>query len=88
MTINNLRQSPDFQLVTSGLTFLAGNPANMIEYTQGPQSTLITYTIIGNQLYTIAYLADSTRYSNYKPVVQQMINSLAINSTACIENFC
>ena len=88
MTINSLRQSPGFQLVTSSPTNLAGNPASMIQYTQGPLVTLAVYTIIGNQLYTIAYVVDSTQYSKYVPMVQQMVRSFVINSTACTENFC
>jgi hypothetical protein len=88
MIINSLKQSPGFQFVASNATVLAGNPANMIQYTQGPLFTLAIYTIVGNQLYTIAYIVDSTQYLNYIPVVQQMVNSLVINSTACTENFC
>jgi hypothetical protein len=88
MTIKNLNQSPGINFVTSSPVVLGGNPANMIEYTEGPFTTIAIYTIIGNQLYTLAYVADSTQVSKYAPIVQQIIKSLVINSTACTINFC
>lgn len=88
MTITNLKQSPDIHFVTSSPVVLAGNPANMIEYTEGPLTTIAIYTIIGNQLYALAYVVDSTQASKYAPIVQQMIKSLVIDSTACTLNFC
>lgn len=88
ITISSQRQTPGFQLVASSPTNLAGNPAHMIQYSQGPLVTLAIYTIIGNELFTIAYAVDSTQYSKYVPVVQQMVRSLDINSTACTENLC
>ena len=88
MTIKNLKQSPGINFVTSSPVVLAGNPANMIEYTEGPFTTIAIYTIIGNQLYTLAYVADSTQVSKYVPIVQQVIKSLVINSTACTINIC
>ena len=88
MTINNLKQSPGLNFVTSSPVVLAGYPANMIEYTEGPFTTIAIYTIIGNQLYTLAYVVDSTQASKYAPIVQQMIKSLVIDSTACTRNFC
>jgi hypothetical protein len=88
MTITNLKQSPGINFVTSSPVVLAGNPANMIEYTEGPFTTIAIYTVIGNQLYTLAYVADSTQVSKYAPIVQQVIKSLVINSTACTINLC
>ena len=88
MTLNNLKQSPGINFVTSSPVVLAGNPANMIEYTEGSLTTIAIYTIIGNQLYTLAYVVDSTQASKYAPIVQQMIKSLVIDGTACTINFC
>jgi hypothetical protein len=44
MTITNLKQSPDINFVTSNPVILAGNQANMIEYTEGPLTTIAIYT--------------------------------------------
>jgi hypothetical protein len=88
MTINSLKQSPGINFVTSNPVVLAGKQANMIEYTNGPLTTIAIYTIIGNQLYTLAYVVDSTQASKYAPIVQQMIKSLVIDSTSCKINSC
>ena len=39
-------------------------------------------TIIGDKAYSLQYIADAPRYSEYLPAVRNMIHSLAINSSA------
>jgi hypothetical protein len=36
-------------------------------------------TIIGDKAYSVQYIADAPKYSDYLPIVQRMMNSLAIN---------
>jgi hypothetical protein len=38
-------------------------------------------TIIGDKAYSLQYIVDAPRYSEYLPVVRNMIHSLAINSS-------
>lgn len=38
-------------------------------------------TIIGDKAYIIQYIADMSRYSDYLPIVQNMVLSLAIRSS-------
>jgi hypothetical protein len=37
-------------------------------------------TIIGDKAYSVQYIADSSQYSDYLPIVQKMIGSLMIKS--------
>ena len=37
------------------------------------------YVIDGNKVYTLAYLAESDKYSTYLPIAQQMIESFRID---------
>jgi hypothetical protein len=82
ITINSLKQSPGFQLATSSPANLAGNPAYMIQYSEGPLVTLAIYTIIGNQLYTVAYVVDSAEYSKYVPTII-MVYHLPLSISIC-----
>jgi hypothetical protein len=42
-------------------------------------------TIIGDKAYSVQYIANAPRYSDYLPTVQKMIDSLAIkNSTGTV----
>jgi len=38
-------------------------------------------TIIGDIAYSVQYIADASRYSDYLPTVQKMIDSLVIKNT-------
>jgi hypothetical protein len=38
-------------------------------------------TIIGDKVYSVQYIADAARYTDYLPIVQRMIDSLVINPT-------
>jgi hypothetical protein len=38
-------------------------------------------TIIGDKAYSVQYIADAPRYSDYLPTVQKMIDSLVIKNT-------
>jgi tetratricopeptide (TPR) repeat protein len=46
----------------------------------GLQKLMEVGTIIGNKAYYVQYIADAPRYSDYLPVLQNMINSLQITS--------
>jgi hypothetical protein len=46
----------------------------------GLQKLMEVGTVIGDKAYYVQYIADAPRYSNYLPVVQNMINSLQITS--------
>jgi hypothetical protein len=65
---------------------LAGKPAYMLIGTYdltsfGLQKLMETGTIIGDKVYSLQYIADAPKYSEYLPAVQNMIHSLAINSS-------
>jgi hypothetical protein len=38
-------------------------------------------TIIGDKAYSVQYIADAPKYSDYLPTVQKMIDSLVINKS-------
>jgi hypothetical protein len=38
-------------------------------------------TIIGDKAYSVQYMADAPKYSDYLPTVQKMIDSLVINKS-------
>ena len=44
----------------------------------GLQKLMEIGTIIGDKAYSVQYIADAPRYSNYLPTVQWMIQSLVI----------
>ena len=46
----------------------------------GLQKLMEIGTIIGDKVYSLQYIADAPKYSEYLPAVQNMIHSLAINS--------
>jgi hypothetical protein len=66
---------------------LAGKPAYTLIGTyelpsSGLQKLMEVGTIIGDKAYSVQYIADAPRYTDYLPTVQKMIGSLMIkNST-------
>ena len=64
-------------------SILAGKPAYTIIGTYqkppfGLQQLMEIGTIIGDKAYSIQYIADAPRYTDYLPTVQKMIESLVI----------
>ena len=47
----------------------------------GLQKLMEVGTIIGDKAYSVQYIADAPKYSEYLPAVQNMIHSLAINNS-------
>ena len=64
--------------------FLTGHPAYRLIYTAHDKTSqeewkFMEYgTIVGNNYYTVSFLAKSEKYSDYLPNAQEMINSLHI----------
>ena len=79
--ILSLRQLPSFHSESVEMTKLSGNPAHQISYTykklnEDLHATKI-WSIIGDKLYVITFLADKDRYSYYLPVVRKIIKSFS-----------
>jgi hypothetical protein len=73
------------ELSTNSLT-LAGKPAyTLIGTDQNPsaglQKLMEIGTIIGDKAYSVQYIADAPKYSDYLPIVQKMIDSLVIKKS-------
>jgi hypothetical protein len=47
----------------------------------GSQKIMEVGTIIGDEAYSVQYIVDAPRYSDYLPTVQKMIDSLVIKNT-------
>ena len=47
----------------------------------GLQKLMEVGTIIGDKAYSVQYIADAPRYSDYLPTVQKMIDSLVIKKS-------
>ncbi len=73
---------PDFKLIESNSTTLAGNPAHRIVYSLQSLSTVFQsmniWTVKGGKEYMISYSQPEDEYPIYLPVVQQMIESFKI----------
>jgi hypothetical protein len=75
---------PDFRLVESNATTLAGNQAHRLVYTYTNSKLHVmvkameVYTITGDKVYTIAYYTQPERYYIYLPTIQKMVDSLKI----------
>jgi eukaryotic-like serine/threonine-protein kinase len=76
---------PDSKIIDSTPTTLAGYPAQRMVYTmkigQSDIKELNVYTIKNNKAYIISYLAQSSRYSDFLGIAQQMIDSFEITSS-------
>jgi hypothetical protein len=82
-------QRQDFNLIESTPTTISGNPAHKVAYTfvkeDGPRAGEINkvfriWSINNNKLYTIAYVAEEDRFSEYLPKVEKTIDSFRINT--------
>lgn len=82
--IKNLTQShPDFRLIESTNSVLAGNIAHKIVFIatdnrKHERTAMQIWTLKGNNAYLITYKAEPGKYSKYLPTVQKMIESFQI----------
>lgn len=82
--IKNLIQShPDFRLIESTNSVLAGNIAHKIVFIatdnrKHERTAMQIWTLKGNNAYLITYKAEPGKYSKYLPTVQKMIESFQI----------
>lgn len=82
--IENLTQSyPDFDLIESSATTLAGNPAHKIEFTatddkEEKRKAIQIWTLKDDKAYLFTYKADSKNYLAYLQAVQSMLQSFKI----------
>ena len=83
--INSLKDSlPDFRIVESNATTVAGNRAHTIVYTfkVGEDEYKVTefWTIKGDKLYYLKYSTESEKSDNQGSTIRQMIDSFMITS--------
>jgi eukaryotic-like serine/threonine-protein kinase len=69
--------------LSTNSSILAGKPAYTLigtyqDPSAGLQKLMEIGTIIGDKAYSVQYIADAPRYTDYLPTVQKMIDSLAI----------
>ena len=82
--IENLTQSyPDFDLIESSATTLAGNPAHKIEFSatddkEEKYNAIQIWTLKDDKAYLFTYKADPKNYSAYMQAVQSMLQSFKI----------
>ena len=77
---------PGFTLILTDIknTKLAGNAGYELLYSNRDPSSdnvLLNYeigTIIGDKIYYVTYTATESQYSTYKPIINQMVDSLII----------
>lgn len=75
----NQCKTPDCNIIDSGDTTLANNPAYKLVYTmEGPLNMMVIFTIKDNKLYSLTYTAGSNEYSKYLDTVDEMVNSFEI----------
>jgi hypothetical protein len=81
---NITKDIKDYRIIESAASNLAGNQAHkLVLYNyQSNQNvkSLIVWTIKGNNVYRISFIAEPGRYSDYLPIAQQMLNSFQIIS--------
>jgi hypothetical protein len=83
--INSLRESlPDFGIVESNATTVAGNRAHTIVYTfkVGEDEYKMTefWTIKGDKIYYLKYSTESEKSDNHGSTIRKMIDSFRITS--------
>lgn len=77
---------PDFKLIGTNIknnTALGSRPAYAILWTYnhpiyGIRKSMEIGTIIGNKGYFVDYIAASSKFSDYLPIIQEMINSFEV----------
>jgi hypothetical protein len=70
----------DFLIVESVQTVLAGQDAQKIVYDSNEKRIMIVATMREEKVYEIIYIAEPTKYDNYLPIVQKMIDSFEITN--------
>jgi hypothetical protein len=77
-----------FKLIelSTNSSVLAGKPAYTLigtyqDPSAGLQKLMEVGTIIGDKAYSVQYIADAPKYSDYLPTVQKMIDSLTIGKS-------
>jgi hypothetical protein len=77
-----LEEDPDLKVNELSLTNLTNNsiPAYKLvaSHTQDGLEFMQIFAIKENELYTIIYSSEKTRYSTYLPIVEEMINSFEV----------
>ena len=77
-----LEEDPDLKVNELSLTNLTNNsiPAYKLvaSHTQDGLEFMQIFAIKENELYTIIYSSENTRYSTYLPIVEEMINSFEV----------
>lgn len=93
--IDFLNQSfPNFKIIDSKVTTLAGNPAHKVVFNYGgeQQQHIPLFKIIqiwmirDNKIYIITSGAEFNKYSKYLPIIQKMIDSFGISNFLTYEN--
>jgi hypothetical protein len=87
-TVSDYQSFPAFKLLsldTNLNSTLAGHHAYKLigtyeDVSDGPQKVMDVGTIIDHEAYYIQSIADVIRYSEYLPILEEMIDSLKINS--------
>jgi hypothetical protein len=72
--------------LSTNSSILAGKPAYTLigtyqDRSAGLQKLMEIRTIIGDKAYSVEYIADAARYTDYLPTVQKMIDSLVIKKS-------
>jgi eukaryotic-like serine/threonine-protein kinase len=76
LQIKNLKAvNPDFSLVESTPTNIAGNAAHQIVYIAKGDKRLFISTMKGDKIYNIMYISRPEKYLEYLSTVEQMIAS-------------
>ena len=78
-------QAVNFMLLNSVPSILADNPAQILVFKYSnflPQfntlKAMIVLTVKDQKAYAISYVAESSKYSEYLPTIQEMINSFRV----------
>jgi eukaryotic-like serine/threonine-protein kinase len=76
LQIKNLKAvNPDFSLVESTPTTIAGNAAHQLLYISKGDKRLFFSTIKGDKIYNITYNSKPEKYQEYLSTIEQMIAS-------------
>jgi hypothetical protein len=79
--IRNLKNKRhDFLIVESVQTVMAGQDAQKIVYDANGKRIMIVVIMREGKVYEIIYIAEQTKYDNYLPIVQKMIDSFEITN--------
>jgi YVTN family beta-propeller protein len=81
--VNEMKNYTDFEIIESNLTSFAGkNFAHKMvySYTDNLQrvKALDIFSIIGNKLYYVSYIAEYDKYLSYKPIFEAIIDTIDV----------